>query len=317
MQVNRGLVFWGVALVTAGVVALAIQSGAIAEETARDAWRLWPVALIIIGLAVIAARTPFALVVVLIAGLAVGGLGGTLAAGWPAGLSIGCGGEPAESSGETGSFDGAADVVIDFNCGDLAVSTAEGSDWSAELRHGSGSEPDVASDGDSLTLRTRGGGFFTESRQLWDVTLPIGEELALTVGTNAASSDLDLADADLGEARFEMNAGDMTIDLTGATVADLAVDSNAGSIAIIAADGTEARGSVELNAGSFSLCAADDLVVAITMEDSNVTFGHNLDDLGLTRQGDTWRTGDGTPDLELTVDGNAASFTMNPDGGCR
>ena len=31
MRVNRGLVFWGVALVTAGAVALAIQSNLIAS----------------------------------------------------------------------------------------------------------------------------------------------------------------------------------------------------------------------------------------------------------------------------------------------
>ena len=71
MRVNRGLVFWGVALVTAGAVALAIQSNLIAGETAREAWRLWPVVLIVIGVAVISARTPFAMVATLAAGLVV------------------------------------------------------------------------------------------------------------------------------------------------------------------------------------------------------------------------------------------------------
>ena len=37
MHANRGLVFWGVALVTAGAVALAIQSNLIAADAARDA----------------------------------------------------------------------------------------------------------------------------------------------------------------------------------------------------------------------------------------------------------------------------------------
>ena len=48
MRINRGLVFWGVALITAGAVALAIQSGVIAGESARDLWRFWPVVLIVI-----------------------------------------------------------------------------------------------------------------------------------------------------------------------------------------------------------------------------------------------------------------------------
>src|SRR5687768_8513016 len=78
VNINRGLVFWGVALITAGVVALAIQSGAIDGENARQLWRLWPVALIAIGVAVIAARTPFALAATLAAGMIVGGMAGTL-----------------------------------------------------------------------------------------------------------------------------------------------------------------------------------------------------------------------------------------------
>src|SRR5688572_9254270 len=120
MSVNRGLIFWGVALVTAGAVALAIQSDVIPAETARQAWRLWPVALIVIGLAVISARTPFALMAIMAAGLVVGGLGGTLVTGWPDGLSIGCGGDLDSRATADGVFtaDG-AEVELDFNCGDL------------------------------------------------------------------------------------------------------------------------------------------------------------------------------------------------------
>ena len=56
MRVNRGLIFWGVALVTAGAVALAIQYDIVAGESAREAWRLWPIVLIVIGVAVISAQ---------------------------------------------------------------------------------------------------------------------------------------------------------------------------------------------------------------------------------------------------------------------
>ena len=56
--------------------------------------------------------------------------------------------------------------------------------------------------------------------------------------------------------------------------------------------------------------------VAITLNDDNITFSHNLDDSGLSRSGDTWRSGDGTADVTLDIEGNAASFNYNPDGGC-
>ena len=100
MQINRGLVFWGVALITAGTVALAIQAGLIPADAARQAWRLWPLLLVVLGLAVIASRTPFSMVATLLAAVVAGGLVGTLVAGVPDGLSLGCGIAPSSSSPE-------------------------------------------------------------------------------------------------------------------------------------------------------------------------------------------------------------------------
>jgi hypothetical protein len=316
MQVNRGLVFWGVALITAGTVALAIQGGAIDEEAARDAWRLWPIALIIIGLAIIAARTPFALVVTLVAGVAVGGLAGTLAGGWPDGLSVGCGGELDESTTERGTLDAQAEVELDFNCGDLEVAMAAGRGWSLHARSASGAAPEVVDDDGPLRIRSDGGGIFNDSRQAWEVRLPADVDLSLGVSANASSTTLDLASGSFADLRVDANAGDLLVDLSGASVADLSIDANAGSVSVVADGATTASGSIELNAGSLELCVPEELAVSITMTDTNITFSHNLDDLGLTRSGDTWSTGVGSPDLELDVDGNAASFTMNPDGGC-
>jgi hypothetical protein len=138
----------------------------------------------------------------------------------------------------------------------------------------------------------------------------------LTVDANAASSRLDLEGADLSSLAIDANAGDVNLGLAGATVADLGIDANAGSLSIVVDDGTSLAGSIEMNAGSLELCAPDGAAVAITIEDPNVTFSHNLDDLGLSRQGDTWSTGSGEADITLDVDGNAASFTLNPEGGC-
>ncbi len=194
MQINRGLVFWGVTLITAGAVALAIQAQLIPAESARQAWRLWPLLLVVIGLAVIASRTPFGTVATLLAGLVAGGLAGTLVAGVPDGLSIGCGGEPTESVTAEGSFATDGEVELDFSCGELEVSTQAGTAWSVVARHGSDEEPEVTSDADSLRVSAEGGGFigFTDSRQAWDVVLPTDATLGLTVDSNAASSRLDL-----------------------------------------------------------------------------------------------------------------------------
>jgi hypothetical protein len=319
MRVNRGLIFWGVALVTAGAVALAIQSDLIPDETAQGAWRLWPIVLIVIGLAVISARTPFALVATLAAGLVVGALGGTLVAGWPAGLSIGCGGDLDSQATADGAFTtDAAEVELDFNCGDLAVSTGAGSEWSVDARYASGAEPEISSDGGSLRVDVEGGGFlgFADARQDWEVVLPIDTELSLDVSANAASSTLNLDDATLNDLSIDANAGDLTLGLAGAAVTELSIDANAGSVAITLDEATTATASVEMNAGSLELCVADGTAVAITVADDNITFSHDLDSSGLTRGGDTWRSGDGAADVTFTIEGNAASLAYNPDGGC-
>lgn len=319
MQINRGLVFWGVALITAGVVALAIQGGVIDGEQARQAWRLWPVVLIVIGLTIIAARTPFALVATLIAGLAVGGLAGTLVTGWPDGMSIGCGGEADQVLSDGGTFDGAAEVDLDFDCGELAVSLADGSDWSLDARYAGDSQPTVSSSAGSLRVVAEGDSFppFGEGRQEWDVELPRETEMDLEVDANAASSDLDLSAGQFSALGVDANAGSVVIDLAGAEVAELSVDANAGSIKLNTTVDTRIDGSIQMNAGSMDVCIPDGAAFAITLETDNITFSHNLDDSGLTRQGDTWSGGDGTAAITLRVEGNAASFTLNPDGGCQ
>jgi hypothetical protein len=318
VHINRGLVFWGVALVTAGVVALAIQSGTIAGDTARQLWRFWPVVLIIIGIAVIAARTPLALVATIAAGLVVGGLAGTLVGGWPEGVAVGCAGDVDQSVSDSGSFSGNASVELRFNCGTLNVSMGGGSEWSVEAGYAGGAQPSISSSDSSLRVTADDDGApfnFGDRRQSWDVTLPTDGDLDLTVDANASESHLDLAGASLIGLDVDANAGDFEIGLTGASVNGMELHANAGAIKISGDDGTRLDGSVSMNAGSLELCVPLSAGIAITIADENITFSHNLDERGLTRQGDTWRT-DGDTAITLDVSGNAASFNLNPEDGC-
>jgi hypothetical protein len=320
VNINRGLVFWGVALITAGIVALAIQSGIITGDSARQLWRLWPVVLIVIGLAVIAARTPFALVTTLAAGLIVGGMAGTLVSGLPDGMNIGCAGEPAEGVTDAGRFAGdTASVEIDFSCGDLSVATQPGPEWGVEARYGGGTAPRISSAETSLQIGTDEGGGpfgFSERRQAWDVILPTDVDLDLTVDANAASSDLDLDDGSFSSLAIDANAGEVALRLAGASVDEFSLDANAGSMSIEVDAETILAGSVEMNAGSLELCIPDSVAMAITIGDDNITFTHDLDESGLERQGDTWRSGGGTAAVTLEISGNAASLSLNPEEGC-
>lgn len=319
MHVNRGLVFWGVALITAGVVALALQAGWIDGAVLRDLWRFWPVALILIGLAIIAARTPFALVATVVAALVIGGFAGSLFAGFPDGFNVGCGGTPGQVAGDSGSFEGdSAEVSLDLNCGEVHVTTASGSDWDVDARYTGDSAPTISSSDASLSVSAEEVSIFgiTDARQEWDVVLPTDVDLDLELSANAAESDLALDDATLGALTVDANAGSVAIGLPGASVDELSVEANAGSISLSADDETTVSGSVELNAGSFDLCIPDGVGVAITITDENITFSDNLEESGLSRSGDTWTNGIDDAAVTLGVSGNAASFTLNPDGGC-
>ncbi len=324
MRVNTGLIFWGVAFITAGVVALAIQAGAVDGAAARELWRFWPVALILIGLSVIAARTPFSVVATALAALAVGGLGGTLVSGFPDGFSFGCDGDPEETLSEEGEFGGTAEVVLDLDCGRLNVTTAPGSRWTLQARHAADAAPEVEVEDGSLHVESEGAAVFgfTEARQAWELTLPTDPTIEMEIDANAATSTLDLADATFSRLAIDANAGEVTMALAGASVSQLEVDANAGSISIQIDDGTELSGSVSMNAGSLALCLRSasaqpgGVGLAITLTDTNVTFSHNLDEAGLTQDGDTWRAGEGDAAITLEVSGNAASLTLNPEDGC-
>jgi cell wall-active antibiotic response 4TMS protein YvqF len=318
VRINTSLIFWGVTFITAGLVALAFQTGTIDADAASDVWRFWPVVIIVIGIAVIAARTPFAVLATVVAAVVVGGMAGTLVAGIPNGFSFGCEGNAEQTIADDGSFGATAEVDLSLNCGELDVTTTTGSDWSVEADYAA--DPPTITAGDD-TLRVESGDDFSffgfaDADQAWNVLLPTDPDLDLEVDANAASSTLDLDGATLSRLSIDANAGEVVVMLPAATVDGLSVSANAGSISIEVDEATELSGSVEMNAGSFELCVPDGVGLEITMSDDNVTFSHNLDERGLTREGDVWHLGSGDA-VSLSIEGNAASFELNPEGGCK
>ena len=320
MHLNRGLLFWGLALIMAGATALGVQQGYIQHETVTGAWRLWPVILIAIGLSIVLSRTPFAVIGTIVAALILGFAGGALVTVGP---GIACTGDiPAESETSGGEFVGgdAATVDLSFNCGELAVGMAGGRAWTAETAVAGSREVELRADGASLLMESsdEGGFDINGGRQRWDVGL--GSDLAydMSVSANAADVDLALSGGQFSQLTVDPNAASLRIDLSGTTVEAFRMAMNAGSADIVTDAATVMEGTLNMNAGSVELCAPPDAALRFTVS-ANVTFSHNLDDRGLTESGDVWESdafdGAGTF-VDLRLEGNAASFTLNPDGGC-
>jgi len=81
---------------------------------------------------------------------------------------------------------------------------------------------------------------------------------------------------------------------------------------------TDLDGTVGMNAGSIEFCADPETAVRFTVEE-NLTFSHDLDESELVRTGNTWATANfdaADRAVDLRLEGNAASFSLNPEGGC-
>jgi hypothetical protein len=317
MQINRGLVFWGIALVTAGVVALAFQQGYLDREALEGTWRLWPVILIAIGLSIVLSRTPFAVLGTIAAAPVVGAAGGLLISVGPGVAS--CGGpEPTNLATREGAFTGeSASVDLDFNCGTLEVSMTDGAGWRVAAGESDGDEVRVEASDTSLAVSSPDRRFMA-GEQRWETGLGSDVTYAMSVDVNAATTTLKLAGGSFSELSVDPNAGSLAFDLRGTSVESFSLDMNAGSASFQVDGTTGLEGTIGMNAGSIELCAEPGTAIRFTVEE-NLTFSHDLDDSDLVRTGDTWTStsfdGAGRR-IDIQLEGNAASFSLNPEGGC-
>jgi hypothetical protein len=320
-RISRGAIFWGSALVSAGLVILAIQQGLIDDARLADIGQWWPLLLIGAGVAIIFAGT-LGVVAVALSGILLGVLVGGVVMG-AASLPVGCGAEDegplvAVADGEF-SGDG-AQVDLDLNCATLEVAAGDGDGWSVEADEDSADEELIVADGDDqLEIRTENENPVGDRRHV-AVTIPGDGGTHLSLGINAGEATLDLAGGRWGQLDLEGNAMAMTVDLSGAEADAFELTLNAGSADVLLGAGTEFGSPVQFgaNAGSIEVCMPDDIGVQVTIGE-NVTTGHNLDEAGFSQSGNVWRT-DGydaaDTQVEIEFEGNAASFNVSPEGDC-
>lgn len=318
MNYHRGLLFWGLALITGGAVALAAQLGYIDGDWLAGAWRLWPLILIAIGVSILAARTPFAIVGTIVAALVIGAAGAALIAVGPGVAACG-GSQPRNLETEQGQFGDAAEVSLDFNCGSLEVGTTDGNQWSVASGRQGGDPATATADRSRLHVESSDrDGWWTGGRQHWIVGLPTGTSYQLEITPNAADAMIDLGGAHFTSVSLQPNAGSVRLDLTDAQVDNLDLSVNAGSAVVLIGVGTSMDATMSANAGSIDVCTAEGVALSVTA-DAQITFSHNLDESGLQQVGDTWSSpgyADADDQVQIDLEGNAASFTLNPEGGC-
>ena len=290
-----------VILIAAGIVLLLNNLGVLPWGIWGDLWRLWPLALIAVGLdLIIGRRRPFVSLILI---LIVLGVGGALI------LYTGF-----ASRGELTSYNmnvplgsaKSAGVAIDFGMGVLQVDGTTNSetlasgtlDYYANRRPPT---PDVEMDGERAELVIEAPGepgfnfdwFGKSSSPNWNVHLNPDVPISLK--------------ADLG-------TGDTTLDLASVNLTDLDVDSGTGNTTVIfphPADGLTVTGSVDGGVGNLVLRIPEDAEARVSIDTGigNVTadsrFTQTSDNLWVTEGYDT------APEkLDLTVDAGIGNVEL-------
>ena len=257
MRIHRGFLGWGIFLILAGSIPLAVRAGYLSDVQLRDVWNLWPLILVGIGVGLLLSRTRYGFLGGFIVAATFGVIVGGVLAGSVGGIDLGCGsarGTTAFASREGPLSEASASVEIEFSCGDLTVAAAPGNTWRIEGEDRDGTGPNLNADNASLHLWTRnsnGNPFDAlNDRGTWRVTLPDAPRLDTTLTLNAGSSTVNLAGANLGRFATTLNAGSTVINLGAVRqISSLDVEVNAGSITLTLPN-LSISGSFEVNAGS-------------------------------------------------------------------
>jgi hypothetical protein len=324
MRVRRGYLGWGVFLILAGAVPLAVRSGYLTDDQVGRLWSLWPLILVGIGVGLILRWTRFAfvggLIVAATFGLMVGGL---LSTGIGTVSTGACGNDAGSSPFPTrdGTLGSASSVSLQLNCGNLTIATQAGNAWQVAGQGANGSSPQIKSSETALEVKSpdRTGAFWAfGQRDVWRVTLPQTPTLDVDLQLNAGSTTADLGAAALGSLDLELNAGSAAVDLGSITsIEGIDVGLNAGSIKMTLPN-LSMTGSIEANAGSVKLCAPAGAGLRLRTGDSLLAT-YDYSNHGLVKVGTTWTTpgyDSASVQIDLHTTANAGTFELDPEGGC-
>jgi hypothetical protein len=327
MRVNRGLLGWGVFFIVLGAVPLAVRAGLIDSASLANAWQLWPLILVGIGLGLVLARTRFAIVGRLVVAVTFGLIGGAaLATGlaWSGfgftSCGVGAGGGGPAFASSTGTLTGSATVSLDMNCGEVTASAGDGAGWSLDGTSHDGRPPEVVATPGALSVRAPERTVtFGATGATWRLTLPREPSIALDLAVNAGSGELDLAGMTVTRVDSSVNAASARIDASralGTRSLDASVNAGSSTILLPAPEGT-LRGSVSVNLGSAQVCVPDG--VAVRLHGSASLGSIDGSGLGLVKTGDGWAspTFDGAGSrVELDVSANLGSISIAPESDC-
>jgi hypothetical protein len=320
MRINRVFLYAGVFLLAIGGVTIAAESGAIDPAALTDLLRLWPLAVIAVGVGLALKRSRLGLQAGLVAVLVPGLVLGSAFAVLPrfAG-SCGTRAEPTSLGTDQGTLAAPASISLRSGCGTLNVRTQAGDGWRLDSGSTSGRTPTIEATDGSLTIRAangRGWDALSGGRDRWDLAIPTGEIEDITLVTNASRSHVDLAGARVGSVSMTGNLSDVVLDATSASIGDLSAVLNTGRLAVSLPASSDLAGSLRVGGGNLLICSPPNVGVRVTTRG----FASEFLVEGAAHAEPTYQNAGYESALiraDLDVRLNFGSIEINPIGGCR
>jgi hypothetical protein len=320
MQVNRRFLYWGIFFVAIGGILVASDLRAVDTPTLTDVLRLWPLALVAIGLSIVLRRTRLSLPGLMVAA-AVPGLvvGGALAVAPRFIGDCGARGESASVASTQGTFDSAATVTVRSGCGSLNVKTSPGTGWQFDAGNTAGRTPTIDSSPQSLSIDANGNNspdFLDAGRDTWNLTLPTSDLDSVSLVVNAGRGQVVLPGARINRLALTANAAEMLVDASAASVANLSAVINAGSLSIHLPADSDVVGSLRVGAGQLQICSPPGVGLRVTSRGTAEMV--RVD--GLQQHASEWQSPDyasASHRADLSVNVNFGVVEINPIGGCK
>jgi hypothetical protein len=319
MRVDRRFLFWGIFLVAIGGVLVAADLRAVDTPTLADALRLWPLAVVAIGLSLVLRRTRLSLPGLLLAAAVPGlvlGAAFAVAPRFPGDCRAR--GELARVATTRGIFDGPATVSVRSGCGSLNVRTAPGDNWQLDAGNTAGRTPKVDSSARSLSIDTASDhrwSVLDSGRDAWDLALPTSHLDRLSVVVFAGHGQIALPGARIDRLGLTVNAAEMVVDASVAAVADVSAAVNVGSLSIRLPAASDLVGSLRVGAGQLRICVPPGLGLRVTSKGVSERVRVN----GLQQTASEWQStnyASATHRADLTLSATLSTVEIDPIGGC-
>lgn len=318
LAINRRFLYVGLFLVALGGVLVAVDLSALDAPALTSALRLWPVALVAIGAAIVLRRSRYALVAGILAAMVPGlVLGGGLALAPRYATDCGAHGGLSPAETQQGTFAGAGSVELEANCGSVSIGMQAGNGWTLTTSNASGVAPIVNASDRLLQVISHGHDDWgiDADRDSWTLALPTSRLERVALDVNAGRATVALPGAAIGSLMVTGNAADISIDASSATLSELDGALNFGRMSMQLPERLSLSGAIHVGAGMLELCAPPSSLLLVNFAGTPREVRVN----GLRTDASEWKSDNVLSPyrIELSIKVNFGTVAINPIGGCK